>query len=136
MAAGRSVAPRRCAGRFTASRARVGIPQQRMGGARLALVGETLSAAEGRMGLSAWRVAFGAEPVVVGRRWRFGLGRAFGLAGRGGHGIDILVADRLLLHPQLVSMPSLGLGHHLGDEVAAQPHLPRVTPAAAGAILR
>jgi hypothetical protein len=40
-----------------------------------------------------------------------------------------------LLHPQLVLLPLLRLGHHLGDQIAAEPHLPRLPPTAAGAIL-
>ena len=47
---GRSVAPRRCAGRATASRARLGIRQHGWARARPALAGATLSAAEGLCG--------------------------------------------------------------------------------------
>jgi hypothetical protein len=35
---------------------------------------------------------------------------------------DLGVVDRLALHLQLVSLPGLGLGHHLGDHISAQPH--------------
>jgi hypothetical protein len=34
-----------------------------------------------------------------------------------------------------VSLPGLGLGHHLGDQIPAQPHLPRLPPSAARATL-
>jgi hypothetical protein len=88
------------------------------------------------MWLSVPRVALGAEPVVASRRWRLGLDRRFGWAGRGGHSIEVLVADRRLLHPQLVLLASLRPGHHLGDQIAAPPHLPGLTPTAAEAILR
>jgi hypothetical protein len=52
-----------------------------------------------------------------------------------GQGIDTQVADRLLLHPQLVLLPSLGLGYHLGDQISAQPHLSGLTLTAAWASL-
>src|SRR5215211_3642600 len=83
--------------------------------------------------LSARRVAVGLEPVVAvgpGRRRRVGgLDR---LAGGGGRAGDLGLVDRFALHPQLMPLPCLGLGHHLGDQVPAQPHLPRL-PATAGA---
>jgi hypothetical protein len=66
---------------------------------------------------SARRVTFGPEPVVV-----IGLGlrlsdRLARLANGRGHTSDLGVVDRLALHLQLVSLPGLGLGHHLGDHM-------------------
>jgi hypothetical protein len=35
-----------------------------------------------------------------------------------------------------VSLPGFSLGHHLGHQIPAQPHLPRLPPTAARATLR
>jgi hypothetical protein len=37
--------------------------------------------------------------------------------------------------PHLVPLPSLGLGHHLGDQIPTQPHLPRLAPTATSTTL-
>ena len=51
------------------------------------------------------------------------------------HGIDLGVGHRLAVDPHLVPLPSLGLGHHLGDQIPTQPHLARLTPTGASATL-
>src|SRR5215207_1358106 len=87
------------------------------------------------LGLASW-VALSAEPVVLvgsgllSRNWLASLPRG------AGHGVDLVVVDRLTLHPDLMPLPALGLGHHLGHQVAAQPHLPRLSPTGPRATLR
>src|SRR5215203_3105133 len=44
------------------------------------------------------------------------------------HGIDLGVGNRLALDPHLMALPSFRLGHHLGDQIPTQPHLPRLAP--------
>ena len=61
----------------------------------------------------------GAEPVIE---------RLF-------DGIDLGVGNRLALDPHLMALPSLGIGHHLGDQIPTQPHLTRLTPTGASATL-
>src|SRR4029453_17255895 len=45
------------------------------------------------------------------------------------------VGNRLALDPHLVALPSLGIGHHLGDQIPTQPHLPRLAPTGASTTL-
>src|SRR5215217_4366582 len=51
------------------------------------------------------------------------------------HGIDLGVGNRLAVDPHLVALPSLGLGHHLGDQIPTQPHLARLAPTGASTTL-
>ena len=83
-------------------------------------------------GLVLW-VAFITEPVIVTRPVRVLTDRLVLLVRGRKHGVDLGVGHRLALDPHLVALPSVGLGHHLGDQIPAQPHLPRLTPTGAGA---
>jgi hypothetical protein len=49
--------------------------------------------------------------------------------------VDLGVGNRLAVDPDLVALPSLGLGHHLGDQILTQPHLPRLAPTGTSATL-
>src|SRR5512133_2459603 len=81
------------------------------------------------------RVALVIEPVIVARPVRV-LGDRLVLPVRGGtHGVDVDIGDRLALDSHLVALPSLRLGHHLGDQIPTQPHLTRLTPTTASATL-
>src|SRR5215211_7834344 len=75
---------------------------------------------------SAWWVALSAEPLVLVAP--LGRDRLTSVPGGGGHGVDLVGADRLPLHPDLMALPGLSLGHHLGHQVPAQPHLPGLSP--------
>ena len=77
------------------------------------------------------RVAFITEPVIGLRAVRVLTGRlVLPVRGRK-HSIDLGVGHRLAVDPHLVALPSLGLGHHLGDQIATQPHLTRLAPTGA-----
>ena len=75
------------------------------------------------------RVAFIIEPVIATRLVRVPTDRLVRPVRGRKHGVDLGVGDRLALDPHLVALPSLGLGHHLGDQIPTQPHLPRLAPA-------
>ena len=51
------------------------------------------------------------------------------------HGIDLGVGNRLALDQHLVTLPSLRVGHHLGDQIPTQPHLTRLASTDASAAL-
>src|SRR5215218_4028418 len=79
------------------------------------------------------RVAFVTEPVMVTGPVRLLTDRlVLPVRGRK-HGVDLGVGHRLALDPHLVALPGLRLGHHLGDQVPAQPHLTRLAPTGASA---
>src|SRR5829696_9783380 len=81
------------------------------------------------------RVAFITEPVIVTRPVRL-LADWLVLPDWGRtHGIDLGVGNRLALDSHLVALPSLGLGHHLGDQIPTQPHLTRLAPTEASTTL-
>ena len=81
------------------------------------------------------RVALVTEPVIGLRPVRVPTDRlVLPVRGRK-HGIDLGVGNRLALDPHLVALPSLGLGHHLGNQIPTQPHLPRLAPTAASTTL-
>jgi hypothetical protein len=81
------------------------------------------------------RVAFVTEPVIGLRPVRVPDDRlVLPVRGRT-HGIDLGVGNRLAVDPDLVALSSLGLGHHLGDQMPTQPHLPRLAPTGTSATL-
>jgi hypothetical protein len=80
------------------------------------------------MACSAPRVAFIIEPVIATRPVRVPTDRLVRPVRGRKHGIDLGVGNRLALDPHLVPLPSLRLGHHLGDQIPTQPHLPRLAP--------
>src|SRR5215218_4657451 len=80
-------------------------------------------------------VAFITEPVIVTRAVRVLTGRLVLPVRDRTHGIDLGVGHRLAVDPHLMALPSLGLGHHLGDQIATQPHLPRLAPTGASTTL-
>src|SRR5215218_4211343 len=71
-------------------------------------------------------VAFITEPVIVTRPVRPLADRLVLPVRDRTHGIDLGVGNRLAVDPHLVALPSLGLGHHLGDQIPTQPHLARL----------
>src|SRR5919112_5543285 len=79
------------------------------------------------------RVAVITEPVIGLRPVRVLTGRLIPPVRGRTHGIDLGVGHRLALDLHLVALPSLGLGHHLGDQIPTQPHLPTLTPTRASA---
>jgi hypothetical protein len=87
-------------------------------------------------GLVLW-VAFITEPAIVTRpvRVRVLTDRLVLLVRGRKHGIDLGVGNRFALDPHLVTLPSLGLGHHLGDQIPTQPHLPRLATTGSSATL-
>jgi hypothetical protein len=85
-------------------------------------------------GLVLW-VAFITEPVIVTRPVRVLTDRLVLLVRGRKHGVDLGVGHRLALDPHLVTLPSLGLGHHLGDQIPTQPHLPRLSTTGSSATL-
>src|SRR5512133_709794 len=81
------------------------------------------------------RVALVIEPVIVTRPVRVLTDRlVLPVRGRT-HGVDLGIGNRLALDSHLMALPSLRLGHHLGDQVQTQPHLPRLAPTGASATL-
>src|SRR5512132_407035 len=81
------------------------------------------------------RVALVIEPVIVTRPVRVLTNRlVLPVRGRT-HGVDLGIGNRLALDSHLVALPSLRLGHHLGDQIPTQPHLTRLTPTGASATL-
>ena len=80
------------------------------------------------------RVAFITEPVIATRPGLLTDRLVRPVRGRT-HGIDLGVGNRLAVDPHLVTLPSPGLGHHLGDQIPTQPHLARLAPTGASAIL-
>ena len=82
------------------------------------------------------RVAFITEPVIGLRLVGFLTDRlALPVRGRR-HGIDHGIRNRLAFHQHLVTLPGLGLGHHLGDQIPSQPHLARLASTGASATVR
>src|SRR4029453_6929339 len=80
-------------------------------------------------------VAFITEPVIGLRAVRVLTGRlVLPVRGRK-HSIALGVGHRLRFDPHLVALPSLGIGHHLGDQIATQPHLTRLAPMGASTTL-
>src|SRR5512132_3192385 len=87
------------------------------------------------MACSVPRVAFITEPVIVTRPVRVLTDRlVLPVRGRT-HGVDLGIGNRLALDSHLMALPSLRLGHHLGDQIPTQPHLPRLAPTGASAPL-
>src|SRR4029453_17336189 len=84
---------------------------------------------------SAPRVALVTEPVIGLRPVGLLTDRLPLLVRGRRHGIALGIGHRLALHPHLVALPSLGLGHHLGDQIPTQPHLARLAPTGASATL-
>jgi hypothetical protein len=85
-------------------------------------------------GLVLW-VAFITEPVIVTRPVRVLTDRLVLLVRGRKHGVDLGIGNRLALDPHLVTLPSLRLGHHLGDQIPSQPDLTRLAPTGASATL-
>jgi hypothetical protein len=84
---------------------------------------------------SAPPVTFITEPVIATRSVRLLADRLI-LPVRGRtHGIDLGIGNRLAVDPHLVALPSLRLGHHLGDQIPTQPHLPKLPPTGSSATL-
>jgi len=84
---------------------------------------------------SAPPVTFITEPVIATRPVRLLTDRLI-LPVRGRtHGIDLGIGNRLAVDPHLVALPSLRLGHHLGDQIPTQPHLPKLPPTGSSATL-
>src|SRR5215218_1765339 len=80
-------------------------------------------------------VAFLTEPVIATRPVRVLTDRlVLPVRGRT-HGVNLGIRNRLALNPYLVALPSLGLGHHLGDQIPTQPHLARLAPTGASTTL-
>jgi hypothetical protein len=79
------------------------------------------------------RVALVIEPVIGLRPVRVLPDRLTLVVRARKRGVDLGVGHRLALDPDLVALPSLGLGHHLGDQIPTQPHLPRLAPMGASA---
>src|SRR5512132_2548598 len=81
------------------------------------------------------RVALVIEPVIVTRPVRVLTNRlVLPVRGRT-HGVDLGIGNRLALDSHLVALPSLGIGHHLGDQISTQPHLTRLALTGASATL-
>src|SRR5215208_6327768 len=80
------------------------------------------------MACSAPRVAFIIEPVIATRPVRVPTDRLVRPVRGRKHAIDLGVGNRLAVDPHLVPLASLGIGHHLGDQIPTQPHLPRLAP--------
>ena len=83
-------------------------------------------------GLVLW-VAFITEPVIVTRPVRVLTDRLVLLVRGRKHGVDLGVGHRLALDPHLMTLPSLSISHHLGDQIPSQPHLSRLAPTGASA---
>jgi len=81
------------------------------------------------------RVALVIEPVIATRPVRLLADRLTLPIRRHSHSVDLGVGNRLAVDPHLVTLPSLGLGHHLGDQIPTQPHLARLAPTGASATL-
>ena len=79
------------------------------------------------------RVAFITEPVIGLRPGLLTDRLVLPVRGRK-HGIDLGVGNRLAVDPHLVALPSLGLGHHLSDQIPTQPHLARLAPGASATL--
>ena len=79
------------------------------------------------------RVAFITEPVIATRLGLLTDRLVLPVRGRK-HGIDLGVGNRLAVDPHLVALSSLGLGHHLSDQIPTQPHLPRLAPGASATL--
>src|SRR5215216_4756183 len=79
-------------------------------------------------------VAFITEPGIATRPGLLADRLVLPVRGRT-HGIDLGIGNRLTLDPDLVALPSLRLGHHLGDQIPTQPHLTRLAPTGASATL-
>src|SRR5918992_6339825 len=77
-------------------------------------------------------VVFITEPVIVTRPGLLTDRLALPVR-RHSHSVDLGVGNRLALDPHLVALPSLRLGHHLGDQIPTQPHLSRLAPTGASA---
>src|SRR5215211_8172007 len=73
-------------------------------------------------------VALVTEPIIATRPVRPLTDRLVRPVRGRTHGIDLGVGNRLALDPHLMALPSLRLGHHLGDQIPTQPHLPRLAP--------
>src|SRR4029453_8987315 len=80
------------------------------------------------------RVAFITEPGIATRPGLLTDRLLLPVRGRT-HGIDLGVGNRPTFDPDLVALPSLRLGHHLGDQIPTQPHLTRQAPTGASATL-
>ena len=65
---------------------------------------------------SAPPVTFVTEPVIATRPGLLTDRLILPVRGRM-HGIDLGVGHRLAVDPHLVTLPSLGLGHHLGNQI-------------------
>ena len=81
------------------------------------------------------RVAFITEPVIATRPVRVPTDRLVRPVRGRKHGIDLGVGNRLALDPHLMALPSLRVGHHLGDQIPTQPHLTRLASTGASATL-
>src|SRR5215211_3762236 len=81
------------------------------------------------------RIAFITEPVILIGPVRLLADRLMLPVRRHRYSVDLGVGNRLAVDPHLVPLPSLGLGHHLGDQIPTQPHLARLAPTGASATL-